>query len=141
MNILVCYNGDPLAKKVLETGIKMGIAFGAEIHIFASISSGEDSNEVFKIIKDQTEKEIENAKKEGEKSSQIVKKNGLAYKTHISNQGKNPGEDIIDFAKQIEAEQIVVGVRARSRVGKLIFGSTARYVILNSPCPVMTVRV
>jgi len=34
----------------------------------------------------------------------------------------------------------VVGVRRRSKVGKLLIGSTAQHVILNAPCPVVSIK-
>ena len=37
-------------------------------------------------------------------------------------------------------DMIFIGVRRRSKVGKLLFGSTAQYVILNAPCPVVSVK-
>jgi nucleotide-binding universal stress UspA family protein len=51
-----------------------------------------------------------------------------------------PGEDLVQFAKDNEADEIIVGVRRRSKVGKLMFGSTAQYVILEAACPVVTVK-
>ena len=89
----------------------------------------------------EAKKKTETAKKEAAKACKIVKETGLVCKTHILLEEKNPGEDIIDFAQKIEAEYIVIGVRTQSRVGKLLFGSTAQYVILNSPCPVITVKL
>ena len=140
MNILICYDGSPIARRALSTGVKLGNALDAEVHIFYSIAPNKDTNEVFEFIKNEAEKETEKAKKEAAEACRIVEKSGLVCKTHILFEEKNPGEDIVDFAKQIEAEYIVIGVRTQSRVGKLLFGSTAQYVILNSSCPVMTVR-
>ena len=51
-----------------------------------------------------------------------------------------PGESLIQFADEKDIEQIVIGIRKRSKVGKLIFGSTAQYVILEAKCPVLTVK-
>jgi nucleotide-binding universal stress UspA family protein len=33
-----------------------------------------------------------------------------------------------------------VGVKRRSKVGKLLMGSTAQYVVLQADCPVVTVK-
>ena len=38
-----------------------------------------------------------------------------------------------------EVDEIIVGVKRRSKVGKLVFGSNAQYVILEALCPVLTV--
>lgn len=51
-----------------------------------------------------------------------------------------PGEDLVTFAGEHGVEEIIIGVKRRSRVGKLLFGSNAQYVILNADCPVVTVR-
>jgi nucleotide-binding universal stress UspA family protein len=37
-------------------------------------------------------------------------------------------------------DEIFVGVKKRSRVEKMILGSTAQHVILNASCPVTTVK-
>ena len=66
--------------------------------------------------------------------------NDLDCQTHLLIRGIDAGEDVVRFAADHNVEEIVIGVRRRSKVGKLIFGSTAQYVILNAPCPVVTVR-
>lgn len=50
------------------------------------------------------------------------------------------GETIVDLAKEVGADRVVVGGRRRSPTGKAVFGSTAQEVMLSSPCPVTFVR-
>ncbi|MEM4781095.1 MAG: universal stress protein [Halalkalicoccus sp.] len=50
------------------------------------------------------------------------------------------GETIVDLAKEVDADRVVVGGRRRSPTGKAVFGSTAQEVMLSAPCPVTFVR-
>jgi len=50
------------------------------------------------------------------------------------------GESIVELAKEVDADRVVVGGRKRSPTGKAVFGSTAQTVMLNSPSPVTFVR-
>jgi nucleotide-binding universal stress UspA family protein len=59
---------------------------------------------------------------------------------HLLMRGNQPGEDLVAFAQENSANLIVIGVKKRSKVGKLMFGSTAQYVILESACPVLAVK-
>ncbi|MFN2437147.1 MAG: universal stress protein, partial [Desulfotignum sp.] len=54
--------------------------------------------------------------------------------------GLEPGEDIVRFADENRVDEIVIGVRSRSKVGKLLFGSTSQVVILQAGCPVVSVK-
>jgi nucleotide-binding universal stress UspA family protein len=47
---------------------------------------------------------------------------------------------ILEAASQREVTLIVIGVRHRSAVGKLIMGSVAQTVILDSRVPVLSVK-
>jgi nucleotide-binding universal stress UspA family protein len=49
------------------------------------------------------------------------------------------GEKLVDFARTEKADQMFIGIQKKSKVGKLIFGSTAQYIILNAPCPVVSI--
>ena len=52
----------------------------------------------------------------------------------------DPADDLIRVADDVAADFIVIGLRRRSPVGKLILGSNAQRVLLDSPCPVLAVK-
>jgi nucleotide-binding universal stress UspA family protein len=51
-----------------------------------------------------------------------------------------PAEEILEAADRLGAALIVLGVRRRTPVGKLLLGSTAQRVLLQSSCPVLAVK-
>ena len=63
----------------------------------------------------------------------------VAYETAVLVTSLTPGEQLIQFAQDEKVSQIYIGIIKKSKVDKLIFGSTAQYVILHAPCPVVTV--
>ncbi|WP_110238621.1 universal stress protein [Nocardioides gilvus] len=65
---------------------------------------------------------------------------GVPSEVHTLVRGFEPAEDLIALAEANHAELIVIGLRRRSPVGKLILGSNAQRVLLDAPCPVLTVK-
>ncbi|SEW30764.1 universal stress protein [Natrinema salifodinae] len=53
----------------------------------------------------------------------------------------DPANEIVNYADDDQASYVVVAGRKRSPVGKALFGSVAQSVLLNSPVPVVSVRV
>jgi nucleotide-binding universal stress UspA family protein len=58
----------------------------------------------------------------------------------LSVRGMDAGEDLVQLAEEKKVDEIIIGIKKRSKVEKLVFGSTAQYVILNAPCPVVSVK-
>lgn len=54
--------------------------------------------------------------------------------------GKEVAEDMVAVAEETGAEMIVIGLRRRSPVGKLLLGSNAQRILLDSPCAVLAVK-
>ncbi|MFN8096820.1 MAG: universal stress protein [Dermatophilaceae bacterium] len=65
---------------------------------------------------------------------------GVDVEVHALVRGNEPAEDLIQVAGQVDADFIVIGLRRRTPVGKLILGSNAQRVLLDSPCPVLAVK-
>jgi len=130
MKILVGYNGTSLGKDLLEIALQHAKAFEGEILVVTSRKGGGKVEP--QRIQD-AEENLETAKK-------YFEENGSACKTHLLVRGFEAGDDIVNFAKEKDVDEIIIGVKSRSKVGKLIFGSTAQAVILQAGCPVVTVK-
>ncbi len=130
MKILVGYDGSNAAVAALEVASAHAKAFGAEVHIVTSLTKGTERQR----------SEIQEGEEALERMRQICEERGVDCDTHLLIRGLNSGEDLVRFAKENGIDEIVVGVKRRSKVGKLLMGSTAQYVILQAPCPVVTVK-
>ena len=84
--------------------------------------------------------DIEQAERGLEWAKSLFEENGITCHTHLLIRGLGPGEDLVDFAEENKVDEIVVGVKRSSKVGKLLMGSTAQYVILKAKCPVVSVK-
>jgi len=130
MKIIVAFEGSTAAKAALEVAVKHAKAFRAELLLVWSMPKGDEDEQ----------EAIQTAEKSLSYWKDHLQQQSIACQTHLLIRGVDAGEDIVRFAVDNRAEEIVMGVRRRSKVGKLIFGSTAQYIILNAPCPVVTVR-
>jgi nucleotide-binding universal stress UspA family protein len=65
---------------------------------------------------------------------------GVEHEVQQPTDGRSAAEVILGAAATADADLIVIGMRRRSPVGKLLLGSTAQHVLLDAPCPVLTVK-
>ncbi len=130
MKIMVGFDGSISSSDALGVAEKHAKAFKGKIELVTSMEKGTESQR----------EEIEAAEKDLEKEKKRLKGEGIPCQTHLLIRGLSPGEDLIEFAEENEVEEIVIGIRRKSKVGKLVFGSTAQFVILTASCPVVTVN-
>jgi len=130
MKILVAYNYTTVTQEILAIAKKQAKAFNAQVHLFRPLEQNSDLKE---DTVHQAEQNLEHIKRD-------FTAMGIACHTHVRVSGLSEGEAIVQFAKQNSMDLIVIGVRRRSKVGKLVFGSTAQFIILTAHCPVLTVK-
>jgi nucleotide-binding universal stress UspA family protein len=70
----------------------------------------------------------------------ILGADGPPYESLLLLTDLTPGEQLVKFAEEGRIDSIFLGIIKKSKVGKLLFGSTAQYVILHAPCPVVTIQ-
>ena len=129
-NIMVGYDGSNSAKAAIRLAIEHAIAFKGKVHVVTSVSDANGKN--FEKL-EQAESQLQWAK------AQFDSK-GIQCEEHLLVRRFSSGKDIVTFAIENEISEIIIGVLKRSKLEKLIMGSTAQYVILKAPCPVVTVK-
>ena len=130
MKILVGYSGTNVGRDLLEQAVRQAKAFNGEVHVVTSLYGGA-----------MTELEtIKEAEDHLEKAKAFLDAQGVTNQTHLLVRGQHPGEDIVLFARENAIDEIIIAVKSRSKVGKILFGSTAQYVILKADCPVISVK-
>ena len=130
MKFLVGYDGSNEAEAALKEAQKHANVFNADTYIVTSL---EQSSTLQKA-------EVEKAEGELEYLRTPFNIDAIPCETTVSVNYLSAGEDLIQFVRDNNIDKIFIGVKKRSKVGKLVFGSTAQYVILNAPCPVVVVK-
>jgi nucleotide-binding universal stress UspA family protein len=130
MKILVAYAGTKESQLALELAKTHARYFDAEILLVSSSEGGkgEDPEEISKMAI-----RLEEIKK-------TLNQDGISCEVTQLARGLSPGEDIVFYADENNVDMIYVGIQKKSRTSKLLMGSTAQYIILKAPCPVISVK-
>ena len=126
MKILVGYVQSKVGDIVIRRALKNAKAFGAQVYLVTILPQSHDL--AYEEI-NQAETQLETIKSEFEEE-------GISCEPHTIVSNRSRGEALVEFARENRVDEIVIGVRKRSRVGKMLTGSTAQYIILNAPCSV-----
>jgi nucleotide-binding universal stress UspA family protein len=130
MKFLLAFNGTEEAKAALTLARTHAEIFHAKVYIITSMGGG----------RGEKPEEINKTSRDLQFAEQFLKEKGIACETFQLARGMSPGEDMVSFAEEHEIDQIFVGVEKKSRTQKILLGSTAQYIILKAPCPVMSVN-
>lgn len=130
MKILVGYDGSNAARDALKLAKHRAKASNAKIDIVTSM----------KGAKNNQHDELQQAELRLEYAKALLEEDSIACEPHLLIRGLSAGEDLVLFASDHRIDEIIVGLRRRSKLGKLLLGSTAQQVILHAPCPVITVK-
>ena len=131
MKILVGYDGSNEAKDALRLAQKHAKELGAKIEVATAITRY-DPLEYHKIQESEQELDLD--------VKEILNGDNALYETHLLVNDLSPGDQLVVFAERYDVDEVIIGAPKRTRAGKLLFGSTAQYIVLNAPCPVVTVN-
>lgn len=129
MRILIGYDGSEMSQRALSVAQKRAKALKAELHVFTATATANGD----KPKAGQLQTGLKDAK-------MTCTACGIDCKIHMADHKQNPAESILKYAADNAIEEIVIGLRKRSQLGKLLFGSTARQILLEAACPVLIVK-
>jgi nucleotide-binding universal stress UspA family protein len=118
---MVCYDGSDESKEALKAAQHHAKVWGAKLEVANTITRVEPlKHSQIKKAEDKLEAEV----------NDILDSDDPAYEAQL----------LVTDLTSGKIDQIFLGIIKKSKVGKFLFGSTAQYVILNAPCPVVTVQ-
>ncbi len=138
--ILVPLDGSELAKRGLEEAEKLAKFFEAEIVLFQVVPFMPiygSPELVTPLIVDEKQKEA--VEKYLATLAEELKKRGFRV-TFMVKTGQQVAAEIIDFAKEVGADLIVMCTHGRSGITRWVLGSTAHKVIIRAETPILLVR-
>ncbi|MDF1551762.1 MAG: universal stress protein [Deferrisomatales bacterium] len=133
MQIMVCYNGSEASQETLDVAMKYAKAFSARVHVVTSLAQKIETD-----LSDLSQRE--KAQQRLLEVKERLGSAGLDCVVALVTDDLTDGENLLHYADEHGVDALAVGVSRVSKVGKLLFGSTAQHVILAARCPVISVK-
>jgi nucleotide-binding universal stress UspA family protein len=128
---MVCYDGTAESKEALKVAQEHAKKWNAKLEVVNTFTRVEPlKHSDVKKTEDKLEKDVKD----------VLGSDDPSYEVQLLLTDLTSGEQLVKFAEDEKMDQIFIGIIKKSKVGKFITGSTAQYVILNAPCPVVTVQ-
>ncbi|MEE4600853.1 MAG: universal stress protein [Desulfobacteraceae bacterium] len=131
MKFLVCYDETNEAKEALKVAQEHARVWNAKLEVVNAVIRIEP------LKHSRVQKMEENL---AGQVKDILGSDDPPYEVQLLLTDLTSGEQLVKFAEDLNIDLIFLGIVKKSKVGKLLFGSTAQYVILHAPCPVVTVQ-
>ncbi len=136
--ILIATDGSEHSERAARAGVELAKLAGGSVTALYIVDTSKMSHlpddMLLFSIRDILNREGKEAVSYVEK---LAKEAGVAFEKTVKE--GNPGEEIIDFAKDAGMSVIVMGSVGRTGLDKFLLGSVAEKVVRNSKVPVLTV--
>ncbi len=138
-SILVAFDFSDTSKSALTYGRNLAAAFGARLHVLhvADVISTSAAQFYPEGPGDPEEKASRVAL--GQLRT-LLDAEGVADARPAVRIANDPALEVVEYARDVRADVIVIGTHGRTGVSRLIMGSVAEHVVRTAPCPVLVVR-
>lgn len=127
MTVAVAYSDSPRGEAALHAAAQEAVLRGTGLAVL-NIIAGVD------------EVEANDPAVETKVAETLAGVDGLSWTLHTAPEEFDTAEALLDLAEQVGATLLAIGSRHRTRVGKLLLGSTVQRVLLESNIPVLVIK-
>lgn len=128
MTILVGYIPSPEGEAALERAVTEARLHGTDL-VVVNVARDESVLERRRLYDDQADE-----------LTGRLDASGVTYTLRREVQSGEAADAVLDVARELGADKIVIGLRRRTPTGKLLFGSTAQRILLEADAPVLAVK-
>jgi len=133
MKIMVGFNAYFTSDSVIQVAIDHAKAFKAKLFVVTSVV-GHSMDETGKIANEEAQNRLDRVKAS-------LEMEGILHEMHLLVREASAGDDLVNFAKENNIDEIIIGFKKRSTIGEIVFGSNYRHMIGSTPCPIVTVHI
>jgi nucleotide-binding universal stress UspA family protein len=138
-SVLVAFDFSDTSRSALTYGCNLARAFGARLHVLhvADVISTSAAQFYPEGPGDPEDKAGQLAL--GQLRT-LLDAEGVPDARPAVRVARDPAGDIVEYARDVHADLVVIGTHGRTGVSRLIMGSVAEHVVRTAPCPVLVVR-
>ncbi len=133
--LLLATDGSESAEAAIQEAIDIAKVCSSRLHILSVVEVNPEyealAPNIVEKAENETKEHVDSVKKRAEKE-------GITCDT-IVHQGEEPYRFIVEEAKKIKADMIVMGSHGRTGLKRLMMGSVTSRVIGHAPCKVLVV--
>ena len=129
MKLMICYEGRENDENYLKQASDFVKSSLCSVHFISCVLR--DSH-----LQDRA---IERVQRNLTLAREYFEDKGINADSHVVLSAASEGEALMVYFRENEFDMLMVRVQTRSKVGKLIYGSTAQFMILESKCPVICI--
>ena len=144
--LLVAYDGSDFSRAALQTALDNAGFWESEIHMIYVVDPGALTPTIVDpqigVADPNTLRRLEVIEKEGEHILGEAEKMAESAGMHLKSTMLigDPKDEIIDYAKEIEADLIILGSAGKGWTRRFVLGSVSSSVVANSPVSTLVIH-
>lgn len=138
MTVLVGYQHSEEGLAALWRGVEEARVRAAPLHVLRvlAVPASDDPTQHRDWARS-----VEHARQDARRLEEELRAEGVEARAEVASpNAEAPADTLLEACRGRGVTLLVIGLRRRSRVGKLLLGSTAQRLLLEAPVPVLAVK-